>query len=694
MHLGGSSIGRGFRRAARYYLRNKAPQATGARIKSILSDPNTEEKNFADDLLPGVAAKVEEPFYVCDLGVVVSQFYQWKRSLPRVEPFYAVKCNPDRAIIMTLAKLGANFDCASRTEINLVLSVAKELGMTKPPEIIFANPCKPRTHIIEAVCKGVRMVTFDNVEEVKKCAAISKKIELVLRIVTDDTGSQCRLSSKFGAPKSRWPFLLAAAKEEGLQVVGVSFHVGSGCRDSSRYELALRDAKILFDMAEHDYGFRMRILDIGGGFPGETHSLWNPVDYIDAVVSGNAKLDDVPDDEAQDVQRKEGKTLEEADSDEDDETKPLNFFDDIASFVTPKIDEIFPRESGVRVIGEPGRYLVAASCTLVTSVTSVRNNALDLKAQPEPISDAAAAKGLDSLTRDEEKEIVDLQGNPDHSVIETIVEELQSYSKLFASQNLVQQEVDVWTDKSDTGMLEGPDRSEILQADPVHTAEGVTLGLISEVLEDDELYGVTRSRSNSIARSRSNSFLEPKSPTRTAEEEFVNSVLTIAAAGEAAVSGVVIQAVADSAPYQDDFAYYVNDGVYGAFNNLMFDHASVRPRLLRNAPGKSHRIVPAQGTDEFGLESDDDDAEATRNDLFSSTIFGPTCDSIDVISRSVLLPKLEIGDWLYFQNMGAYTCAAASDFNGFTPTEKFYVCSVQPEEFDESVYDEEKKDEY
>jgi len=88
--------------------------------------------------------------------------------------------------------------------------------------------------------------------------------------------------------------------------------------------------------------------------------------------------------------------------------------------------------------------------------------------------------------------------------------------------------------------------------------------------------------------------------------------------------------VADSSPLQDDYAYYVNDGVYGAFNNLMFDHATVRPRVLRLNNG--------------GKDKD--------QSLYASTVFGPTCDSIDVIARSVLLPKLKIGDWLYFQNMG------------------------------------------
>lgn len=67
--------------------------------------------------------------------------------------------------------------------------------------------------------------------------------------------------------------------------------------------------------------------------------------------------------------------------------------------------------------------------------------------------------------------------------------------------------------------------------------------------------------------------------------------------------------------------------------------------------------------------------------IHSITVFGPTCDSMDVLSRGVLLPKMEVGDWMYFQNMGAYTSAAASIFNGFPTTEKFYVCSVPPQHF-------------
>lgn len=233
VYLGGSCMGKGFRRAARYYL---------------------QEEHKDDD-----------SFYVVDIGVVVSQFYQWRQHFPRVQVFYAIKCNPDPLLIQTLATLGANFDCASKQEIMLVQRLVE--GLAEQPEIIYANPCKAISHIAYAVKHGVTLMTYDNVDEVYKCASISKDIQLILRIITDDSGSQCRLSSKYGAPRAKWHELLDKAKECGLEVVGVSFHVGSGCRDATRYDMALHDAKQVFDMARDEFGFNMSIIDIGGGFP-------------------------------------------------------------------------------------------------------------------------------------------------------------------------------------------------------------------------------------------------------------------------------------------------------------------------------------------------------------------------------------------------------------------------------------------
>jgi len=188
--LGGSSIGKGLKKAANYYMKtNLAAQAKAEHLQLA----GASDLEHGADVNP-----LESSFYVVDIGIVVSQVYQWRRFFPRVEPFMAVKCNPDPVIIKTLAILGCNFDCASSNEIRLVHECTADLP--RKPDIIFANPCKPRSHIVEAVCKGIRLMTFDNTAEIEKCASISKKIELVLRIVTDDRGSQCRLSSKFGAP--------------------------------------------------------------------------------------------------------------------------------------------------------------------------------------------------------------------------------------------------------------------------------------------------------------------------------------------------------------------------------------------------------------------------------------------------------------------------------------------------------------
>lgn len=653
VYVGGSSIGKGFKTAARHHLNE---------MKMINDDL---AKHDADLFETGLEQPLEAAFYVVDIGVVVSQVYQWRTYFPRVEPFYAVKCNPDPVLIKTLAILGCHFDCASKTEIELVQSAC--VDMVRRPDIIYANPCKPRSHLIHAIRNNVRMVTFDNVAEVKKCAAIStKNIQLILRIVTDDRGSQCRLSSKFGAPKARWHNLLRAAKDAGLAVVGVSFHVGSGCRDASRYEMALRDARELFDLAEKEYGFHMTILDIGGGFPGETHSTWNPQQLDD----DEATAGDADDDDGEEMAEEGLDTTTQTTVDADaggaaGDGGGYMFFTEIASAVAPMIDEIFPDES-VRVIGEPGRYFVAACATLVTSVVGARSNEVDEQRdgvfEPEAFSDAQTSEDVYEMSREEANAIVhnrvaSFDGTDEEHIWENIADELNEYAKLFARQNFATQETDAYNDGLDfyqqgfdtaSDLLGIPDKGQMQSM--VHSVEGMT---------------------KSIALGESD-----------------NGLISLAAAGEAAVNGMVLQAVADSAPLQDDYAYYVNDGVYGAFNNLMFDHATVRPRVLRVL--KSHNQTTkdehSDGTSTPpATYSSDENGVVVNQNLYASTIFGPTCDSIDVIARSVLLPKLKIGDWLYFQNMGAYTMAAASSFNGFMPTEKMYVCSVQPEYFESLI---------
>ena len=134
------------------------------------------------------------------------------------------------------------------------------------------------------------------------------------------------------------------------------------------------------------------------------------------------------------------------------------YFNEIAAAVAPMLDEMFPPSSGVQIIAEPGRYLVAASATLVASVTSVRNNLTDRKLPTQAISDKAAAENVFLVTREEEAEIVqetaralEREENP---IIDTLVEELTDYSLRYARANLSQQEVDVYLDNVEAAETE------------------------------------------------------------------------------------------------------------------------------------------------------------------------------------------------------------------------------------------------
>ena len=100
--------------------------------------------------------------------------------------------------------------------------------------------------------------------------------------------------------------------------------------------------------------------------------------------------------------------------------------------------------------------------------------------------------------------------------------------------------------------------------------------------------------------------------------------------------------------------YYLNDGVYGSFNCKVFDHHDPEPIAV----GKSS-------------------TEAS----FMSVLWGPTCDSLDKVHDGVQLPEMAVGDWLLFKDMGAYTCSAASEFNGFVKPTFHFVVSLTAESF-------------
>jgi len=364
--------------------------------------------------------KTDDAFFIVDLGDILDQFKQWKTHLPRVEPFYAVKCCPNPMILKTLAVLGCSFDCASKAEIIRVTDLDVPTN-----RIIYANPVKDPQYIKFARSQNVDVMTFDNEVELYKIKLYHPYAKLVLRIKTDDSNSTLKFSSKFGCSLTEAKTFLEKAKSLELNVIGVSFHVGSKCNDTATWTNTLRDAREVFTMG-NNLGMNMHLLDIGGGFPGTNKDS-------------------------------------------------LATFESMAKAINDGIDTFFSDVDDLRVIAEPGRYFAAKTHTLVFNVIGKRK-------------------------------FVDDQGEP-------------------------------------------------------------------------------------------------------------------------------------------TFQYYMNEGVYGSFNCIVFDGAA--PEI--NA---------------FNKKSDK---------KYKSTIFGPTCDSMDTMTRSAELPELGVGEWCYVEDFGAYTQAAASTFNGFPQTECNYV---------------------
>ncbi|CAJ0939696.1 unnamed protein product, partial [Mesorhabditis belari] len=368
-----------------------------------------------------MSVEIDDAFLLINLDALLERFKLWKRELPHVEPFYAVKCNTDVTMLRVLAALGVNFDCASKQEIDIVLSIGVD-----PSRIIYANPCKTRAFI--------KLMTFDNAEELEKIQELHNSARLVPRIAVSDPTATCPLNLKFGAdPVHAAPKLLAKAKQMGVNVEGISFHVGSGCNDCSAYEIAIAHARRLFDLGEA-MGHHMNFLDLGGGFPGGKHHI--AFEQISAVISG-------------------------------------------------ALCRYFP-DPAVRVVAEPGRFFAARPFTLCANVIH------------------STAVNAERITHNDK-------------------------------------------DIGSKGMM-----------------------------------------------------------------------------------------------------YYLNDGVYGSFNCILFDH--VHP--------KGHPLRPKEG------------AEAVM-----STIWGPTCDSLDQIEDKKMMEEMSTGDWIVYPEMGAYTSAASTTFNGFQRPIAIYAIS-------------------
>ena len=296
---------------------NTPPNSVSVVTPSPTSAAAADPWRVLEVMRRGVRAGAAEPFYAIDLHAALAKLALWRALLPNVEPFYAVKCNGDPALLLTLANAGVGFDCASAAEIDAVLG----LGVSAS-RLLYANPIKQPTHVKRARDVGVNLTVFDAAHELGKMSELHPSCGLLLRIAVDDSQAQCVLSNKYGAQPKDAEKLLEAAYEKDLNVVGVSFHVGSGSSSTDAFRDAVERAARVFDLAEAK-GKPMTILDVGGGFPGV-------------------------------------------------DTQEMSFAS-MAKGLSAALDEHFPRDKGakrggVRLIAEPGRFFACSTHHLAVNI--------------------------------------------------------------------------------------------------------------------------------------------------------------------------------------------------------------------------------------------------------------------------------------------------------------------------------------
>lgn len=260
-----------------------------------------------------LAEKYGSPLLVLSLKQIEANYMCLKTYMPRARVFYAIKANPHPEILKTMIKLGSSFDVASDGEIRTLYDMGVE-----GERLIYANPVKTTGGLQACRECGVSKMTFDSASEIEKIRAICPDTTVLLRLRIDNSSAHVDLNKKFGAAREHALDLMLKAKEAGLDMAGIAFHVGSQTVSADPYLHGLDIARELFEEAAAA-GLKLRILDIGGGFP-------------------------IP------------------------EPKVRFNLPEMLKQINARLDEDFP---GIDVWAEPGRYICGTAVNLITSVIGV-----------------------------------------------------------------------------------------------------------------------------------------------------------------------------------------------------------------------------------------------------------------------------------------------------------------------------------
>ena len=293
-------------------MAQKQRQIDTSRLLAVMSEIQRDLRDQVAMCTPFLK-NYNQPVVVLSRERLRKNAQRFQKALPRVQPHYAVKANPDEEILKVLMKEGVNFEIASQVE----LEILKKLNV-EPSAILFSHPIKAPHAVKEASSYGVEWFAADTPEEVIKIAQINRSAKIFLRIAVSNKGSMWPLCKKFGAEGNAVNEIIQTAVRNHIRIEGVSFHVGSQCSNSKNWLDGINRAKKIFTMLEY-VGMKPSLLNIGGGFPIQLLETDPNIDELAFDI--NKALDSIP--------------------------------------------------NSINVVAEPGRYIIGSAGCLITKVMGI-----------------------------------------------------------------------------------------------------------------------------------------------------------------------------------------------------------------------------------------------------------------------------------------------------------------------------------
>ena len=286
--------------------------------------------------IDGVSAKIlaekfDTPLYVISESRIKDNYQRLRLALTRnynkIKIFYAMKANSNLAVLKALETEGANVDTVSPGEVFTALTC----GFA--PERILFTGTSVRNDELKFLANSNVTINVDSQSQLERLLEIGVPKTLSVRINPEigaghhehciTAGKQ----SKFGIWEQDAPAIYAAAKKAGVEKFGIHMHIGSGILDTQPFLAALDKLLVVAERAHEQVGIDFEFIDIGGGIG---------VPYK-------------PEDKPLDLQV---------------------YSDKVLSLFKSKIKQFGLGEPFFQV--EPGRYLVADACILLTTVNTVK----------------------------------------------------------------------------------------------------------------------------------------------------------------------------------------------------------------------------------------------------------------------------------------------------------------------------------